>query len=153
MRACVFATIHTESTRLLMRLFQETGMGALVGKVGMNRNSPEGLSEKVEEMVRHAAQSDFLNNHGRKPFLASAEWLLREENFIKVINGNYDNTADGWKPRDPIAERREREEAQRRYAREVEREEHERRMREREEWARGAVTYEEYQRMKKNGEV
>ena len=109
--------------------------------------------EKVEEMVHHAAQSDFLNNHGRKPFLASAEWLLREENFIKVINGNYDNTADGWKPRDPIAERREREEAQRRYAREVEREEHERRMREREEWARGAVTYEEYQRMLKNGEV
>ena len=52
MRSCVFATIHTESTRILMRLFQETGMGALVGKVGMNRNCPEGLSESVEEMVK-----------------------------------------------------------------------------------------------------
>ena len=52
MRSCVFATIHTESTRLLMRLFQEAGMGALVGKVGMNRNCPEGLSEKVEDMVQ-----------------------------------------------------------------------------------------------------
>jgi guanine deaminase len=52
MRACVFATIHTESTRLLMHLFQEAGMGALVGKVAMNRNCPEGLSEKVEDMVR-----------------------------------------------------------------------------------------------------
>ncbi len=52
MRACVFATIHTESTRVLMRLFQEAGMGALVGKVGMNRNCPEGLTEQVEEMVR-----------------------------------------------------------------------------------------------------
>ena len=51
MRACVFATIHTESTRLLMRLFQEAGMGALVGKVAMNRNCPEGLSEKVEDTV------------------------------------------------------------------------------------------------------
>ena len=51
MRACVFATIHTDSTRLLMRLFQEAGMGALVGKVGMNRNCPEGLSERVDEMV------------------------------------------------------------------------------------------------------
>ena len=40
MRACVFATIHTESTRLLMQLFQESGMGALVGKVAMNRNCP-----------------------------------------------------------------------------------------------------------------
>ena len=52
MRACVFATIHTESTRLLMQLFREAGMGAFVGKVGMNRNCPEGLSESVEEMVK-----------------------------------------------------------------------------------------------------
>ena len=52
MRSCVFATIHTESTRLLMHLFQEAGMGAMVGKVGMNRNCPEGLSEKVEDMVK-----------------------------------------------------------------------------------------------------
>jgi guanine deaminase len=52
MRACVFATIHTGSTRLLMRLFQEAGMGALVGKVAMNRNCPQGLSETVEDMVR-----------------------------------------------------------------------------------------------------
>ena len=52
MRSCVFATSHTESTRILMRLFQKAGMGALVGKVGMNRNCPEGLSESVEEMVK-----------------------------------------------------------------------------------------------------
>jgi len=52
MRACVFATSHTENTRLLMRLFQETGMGAFVGKVGMNRNCPEELAEPVGEMVR-----------------------------------------------------------------------------------------------------
>ncbi len=51
MRSCVFATIHTDSTRLLMHLFQEAGMGALVGKVAMNRNCPEGLTESVEEMV------------------------------------------------------------------------------------------------------
>jgi len=52
MRACVFATIHTESTRLLMRLFEEAGMGALVGKVAMNRNCPEALCESVEETVK-----------------------------------------------------------------------------------------------------
>ncbi len=52
MRACVFATIHTESSRLLMRLFQESGLGALVGKVAMNRNCPPGLSESVEESVQ-----------------------------------------------------------------------------------------------------
>ncbi len=52
MRACVFATVHTESTRLLMRLFQEAGMGALVGKVAMNRDCPERLSASVEETVQ-----------------------------------------------------------------------------------------------------
>jgi len=51
MRACVFATVHTEATRLLMRLFREAGMGALVGKVGMNRNCPDGLQEPVKQMV------------------------------------------------------------------------------------------------------
>ena len=52
MRACVFATIHTDSTRLLMRIFQEAGLGALVGKVAMNRNCPASLSEPVEKMVQ-----------------------------------------------------------------------------------------------------
>ena len=52
MRACVFATIHTDSTRLLMHLFEEAGMGALVGKVAMNRHCPKGLSESVEDMVQ-----------------------------------------------------------------------------------------------------
>ena len=51
MRSCVFATIHTDSTRLLMNLFQEAGMGAMVGKVAMNRNCPPELVETVEEMV------------------------------------------------------------------------------------------------------
>ena len=52
MRSCVFGTIHTESTRLLMKLYQEAGMGALVGKVAMNRHCPDNLTESVEEMVR-----------------------------------------------------------------------------------------------------
>lgn len=52
MRACVFATVHTESTFLLMQLFQDARMGAFVGKVGMNRNCPPGLSENVEDMVK-----------------------------------------------------------------------------------------------------
>lgn len=52
MRACLFATIHKESTLLLMNIFKETGMGALVGKVAMNRNCPEGLTETVNDMVQ-----------------------------------------------------------------------------------------------------
>ncbi len=51
MRSVVFGTVHTESTRLLMELYQEAGMGALVGKVAMNRNCPETLCEDVEAAV------------------------------------------------------------------------------------------------------
>ena len=51
MRSVVFGTVHTESTRLLMKLYQEAGMGALVGKVAMNRNCSEALCEDVEAAV------------------------------------------------------------------------------------------------------
>ncbi len=51
MRAAVFATVHTEGTRRLMRLFSEAGMGALVGKVAMDRNCPDSLIETVDEAV------------------------------------------------------------------------------------------------------
>lgn len=51
MRSCVFATSHTQSTRMLMQIFCESGMGAFVGKVAMNRNCPEELTESVADMV------------------------------------------------------------------------------------------------------
>jgi len=51
-RACVFATIHTHTSRLLMQLFQQAGLGAFVGKVGMDRNCPPGLSESAAAMVQ-----------------------------------------------------------------------------------------------------
>ena len=51
MRSVAFGTVHTESTRLLMKLYQEAGMGAMVGKVAMNRNCPDALAEDVEAAV------------------------------------------------------------------------------------------------------
>ena len=56
MRSVVFGTVHTESTRCLMQLYEETGMGAMVGKVAMNRNCPEALSEDVDAAVRGMEQ-------------------------------------------------------------------------------------------------
>ena len=52
MRTVAFATIHRETTRLLMHLFEDAGMGAMVGKVDMNRNSPDSLTETVEDAIR-----------------------------------------------------------------------------------------------------
>ena len=51
MRSVAFATVHRDSTRLLMNLFLEAGMGARVGKVDMNRNCPKVLCENVEAAV------------------------------------------------------------------------------------------------------
>ena len=52
MRVVAFASVHLESTRLLMHLLQEAGMGGFVGKVNMNRNCPEGLQETVEDALK-----------------------------------------------------------------------------------------------------
>lgn len=51
-RACVFATLHKNSTKLLMDLFAEAGLSAYVGKVNMDRNSPEYLIETTEDSIR-----------------------------------------------------------------------------------------------------
>ena len=51
MRSAVFGTIHPEATRILADLFVQAGMGAYVGLVGMNRNSPENLSNTTDEVI------------------------------------------------------------------------------------------------------
>lgn len=50
-RVCAFATIHKESSKLLMDLFHEAGLGAYVGKVNMDRNSPEFLIEETDQSI------------------------------------------------------------------------------------------------------
>ena len=45
-RVCVFATCHKEATLWLMKRMEEAGLAGYVGKVNMDRNSPEGLCEK-----------------------------------------------------------------------------------------------------------
>ena len=48
-RACVFATVHRESTLLLMDLLEQAGLGTMVGKVNMDRNCPDYLREDTRE--------------------------------------------------------------------------------------------------------
>ena len=52
MRVVAFASVHLESTFLLMHLLDKAGMGGLVGKVNMNRNCPEGLQERVDDALK-----------------------------------------------------------------------------------------------------
>lgn len=51
-RACIFATVHSRSTMLLVELLRESGLGAFVGKVNMDRNSIPGLMESTEDSLR-----------------------------------------------------------------------------------------------------
>lgn len=51
-RACIFATLHKEATLLLMDLLETAGMNTMVGKVNMDRNSPDYLCEETEESVK-----------------------------------------------------------------------------------------------------
>lgn len=45
-RACIFGTIHVEATLILMELLEKAGLHTMVGKVNMDRNSPDYLREK-----------------------------------------------------------------------------------------------------------
>lgn len=48
LRFSAFATLHNDATMRLMELCQESGLRPVVGKVNMDRNSPEGLVEDVD---------------------------------------------------------------------------------------------------------
>lgn len=55
-RLCVFGTIHREATLLLMDKLEASGLISFVGKVNMDRNSPDYLRESTEESVRETIQ-------------------------------------------------------------------------------------------------
>ena len=49
-RACIFATRHRYATELLMKLMEESGLISYVGKVNMDREASEKLTEKSADM-------------------------------------------------------------------------------------------------------
>ena len=55
-RACIFATIHKEATILLMDLMEESGLSTMIGKVNMDRNSPDYLCEPSAEASAQATR-------------------------------------------------------------------------------------------------
>ena len=51
--------------------------------------------DDIITVFQKAEKSDFLtgkvSNQGSRPFKASFDWLMKPSNFIKVLEGNYDN--------------------------------------------------------------
>jgi len=51
-RVCAFSSLHRESTMILMEEFENAGLTGYVGKVNMDRNSGDVLTETTEESMR-----------------------------------------------------------------------------------------------------
>jgi guanine deaminase len=67
-RACIFGTLHKDATLLLMELLEDAGMRAYVGKVNMDRNSPDILREESAESASKITE----------------QWILEAERFDNV---------------------------------------------------------------------
>ena len=55
-RACIFSSLHVPSTELLMELMEQTGLRVMVGKVNMDRNSPDILREEDARASENATR-------------------------------------------------------------------------------------------------
>lgn len=55
-RACIFSSLHVPATELLMEKLEEAGIKAFVGKVNMDRNSPDILREESPEASEEATR-------------------------------------------------------------------------------------------------
>lgn len=96
-RACIFATIHTKATLLLMDELENSGLISYVGKVNMDRNSPDFLVETTKESItstREWLESIKLKKYKRcKPILtprfipSCSDELMRG---LKEIQVEYD---------------------------------------------------------------
>lgn len=96
-RACVFATIHPEATIHLMDLLEESGLCTMVGKVNMDRNSPDTLREVSAAASAKSTKAWLKELRGRyrhtHPILtprfipSCTDQLMRELHMIQQLYG------------------------------------------------------------------
>lgn len=55
-RACIFATVHKDTTLLLMDLLEKAGLSTMVGKVNMDRNCPEYICEETNKSSKETIE-------------------------------------------------------------------------------------------------
>lgn len=71
-RSVVFSSIHMESTKLLLDLFIESGLGAYVGKVNMDLNTSTSLTEDTSYSLKYTEEilKEYINKSSLvKPIL------------------------------------------------------------------------------------
>lgn len=62
LRCCIFATLHLESTYVLVNELKKKRLSAYVGKVNMNRHAPDNLIQTTEASIQET--KDFIHDHG-----------------------------------------------------------------------------------------
>lgn len=60
-------------------------------KQSINARLREYGQETVIEMIKKAGQSYFLSGQNKQSWTATFDWLFKPNNFIKVLEGNYDS--------------------------------------------------------------
>lgn len=68
---CVYGTIHMPATSYLIEALEKKGIKAFVGKVNMNRNAPEDLTEDTDASLRETESflEKYSGNRCAKPIL------------------------------------------------------------------------------------
>lgn len=56
--------------------------------------------EQIKEVFTKAESSDFLKGSNSRDWQANFDWLMKDSNFAKVLDGNYDNKGTAQKPAD-----------------------------------------------------
>ncbi len=88
-RSAVWATLHRKSTDLLLELFIKSGLGAFVGKVNMDTNSPEFLSEDTDTSLNDTEYllKKYLNKSSLvKPIITPRFIPTSSENLLKGVS-------------------------------------------------------------------
>lgn len=60
-------------------------------KLAIQARARENGKESLMEVIKQAAKSDFLNGRNDRGWVADFDWLMRPNNFVKVLEGNYNN--------------------------------------------------------------
>lgn len=54
--------------------------------------------EQIHEVFRKAEASDFMTNRNDSGWKATFDWIMKDSNFVKVLDGNYDNRNSNKQP-------------------------------------------------------
>jgi hypothetical protein len=57
----------------------------------INARFGENGMDKIISVIRTAGESDFLNGKNDKAWKADFEWIMRPQNFLKILEGKYEN--------------------------------------------------------------